>query len=1362
MYRIVLFLGLAAVLTLLPAKAADEGGKPLTDADVRLALGPASALIRVVKTAPAIDGRPYDEAWKDAPAARLRYADPDIVGPAKFGGDVRVVADAEHLYVCFNGRTKGDPKGEKRAADDPKILEDNFFAFCLLDPASKAQPPTKGVLVAVNPEGSLYHAEWKDGAWSAAWNPSSVEAQSNAQYGWWSVELKIGLKDLAVATEGKPVWFANFLRRNSTGAAPKADDRDDRNSVCAWAPSFDWLALKPNAALGALVDPQAKDFAKVTAPFRLREPIVTPPDTLAFEFSEAELENIYPGRKVRLVPTVEKAPVVDGDASDEAWLRMPLETLGFLDAELEGRPEKNATLISVVSDKENLYALFQCEETQVEKIVADDRAIWTNDVVDLLLDVGRSFDYGGGNYYGMEVNSKARASLYNGNGFEWRPKSFKTAAKIGKGLWTVEMKVSFADLGIEPKNFPKVFGANFTRSRAIDRSDAEGDPTVANTDFAWAPNLLDTPHVLDTFGVLYLQAGNALPDELLENLKAKGKDSAALGLKVYEWPKQKVENVPALPPRTAKFKQAPKVEVKDGKATVTFEVAEPVDAAVSIVDEKGATVRHLAAGQLGDKAPPPLKAASNAQAIGWDFTDDYGKPVPAGAYKARVGLGVQANFERVLIGDPHRMSNVMGLAVDATGVVYVLMEDAGPAHYRIANIMAYSREGKFQRHVLPFPARLPKEKVYGANVIANPEGGYLPIVYQALLHSYIPQFGSLRMQRPVVTKDGHLLVTNTVDEIRMRVPKRIFKLGTDGSVERDYLGPLLGAEAFRGKAAMALSPDERWLYVTGLAGKAMWVADPPHHAVYRFDLKGENPPLADGYAPVWLGERFVPGADEAHFSDPNGIAVDAKGNIYVADTGNDRIAVFTPEGKFVRALKVKAPDQVEVHPKTGALYVFSLGGREHRIVKLDADGKEQASLAFPKDKRATTILALDPTAEPPVLWFIAERRAVHKVIDQGGKLVDQGDVIHAQGDTANDLNRRNNLQNFELVQDGKQIYIYGLRYDAETGKFLPGDKTEPLVRGNDGRLYHFVPKWEIRRFTADGKPDPFPKGVKGSEPGLEGVLPAKACYYFTVDKQGNVYTMSDQLDKTFGTAVHKYRNDGSLERTDFIQLPLPAKSSGPVATLDCGPDGNFYLACNIKEPGNTVPKLFEGRLPAYHGDAFAEGAVYPTPRMFYEHFYGTIAKFGPDGGKIVFDDDGQWLVGSNYGGIRRAKIDGIQWAHLGLSPLVYRNRDHARCTCEHASFGMDGYGRMFLPDAFRCHVEVIDTNANVLTRFGRYGNQDARGPGSPEGEPEIGFACPVRVRVHENACYVADRIDHRILKLKLSYLAQEEAAFAKP
>ncbi len=89
------------------------------------------------------------------------------------------------------------------------------------------------------------------------------------------------------------------------------------------------------------------------------------------------------------------------------------------------------------------------------------------------------------------------------------------------------------------------------------------------------------------------------------------------------------------------------------------------------------------------------------------------------------------------------------------------------------------------------------------------------------------------------------------------------------------------------------------------------------------------------------------------FKEPEGAVVDGQGWIFVADTGNDRVAVYTSTGGFVRyygaeehagkekddipvALRLNEPAGLAVD-KEGAVYVADTGNK--RVVKLSPDGE---------------------------------------------------------------------------------------------------------------------------------------------------------------------------------------------------------------------------------------------------------------------------------------------------------------------------------------------------------------------------------------------------------------------------------------
>ena len=118
-----------------------------------------------------------------------------------------------------------------------------------------------------------------------------------------------------------------------------------------------------------------------------------------------------------------------------------------------------------------------------------------------------------------------------------------------------------------------------------------------------------------------------------------------------------------------------------------------------------------------------------------------------------------------------------------------------------------------------------------------------------------------------------------------------------------------------------------------------YVADSGNNRVQKFDPQGQL-----------VTDWGVGGAADGQFQEPWGLAVDAEGNLYVADTWQHRIQKFDPQGKFVTMWgtfvetkdpaaetgKFWGPRDIAVDAE-GNLYVTDTGNK--RVQKFSPDGQ---------------------------------------------------------------------------------------------------------------------------------------------------------------------------------------------------------------------------------------------------------------------------------------------------------------------------------------------------------------------------------------------------------------------------------------
>ena len=133
-----------------------------------------------------------------------------------------------------------------------------------------------------------------------------------------------------------------------------------------------------------------------------------------------------------------------------------------------------------------------------------------------------------------------------------------------------------------------------------------------------------------------------------------------------------------------------------------------------------------------------------------------------------------------------------------------------------------------------------------------------------------------------VGDDGSIYMTDAGEH------NRIQKIAPDGKITRIAGGPEGSGDGVFDKALFN-SPSGLAI----LPGGDLVVADTGNNCIRRVPVRGETSTVAGDGKPGYADGP----ARAAQFNGPIGVAVDTRGNIYVADSYNDRIRMITPEGQ---------------------------------------------------------------------------------------------------------------------------------------------------------------------------------------------------------------------------------------------------------------------------------------------------------------------------------------------------------------------------------------------------------------------------------------------------------------------------------
>jgi hypothetical protein len=791
--------------------------------------------------------------------------------------------------------------------------------------------------------------------------------------------------------------------------------------------------------------------------------------------------------------------------------------------------------------------------------------------------------------------------------------------------------------------------------------------------------------------------------------------------------------------QTLEFSASPKATRDGNGVTVSFALAKPADVEVAIVDARGTVVRHLAAGVLGGKNPPPAPLQPGLeQKILWDGRNDLGGEAAGGPFKVQVRAGMSVVFGRFLGGSPYTgavvqmpyRAPVNGLVVDGDGNLIVKMMSAVGSHGNSGmwpwHLRKFDRNGDYVRTILPYGAETSPEKASGVDLLRTPEGRFTP----SLKTSLYPVFSVLGNEIGPRLIDGRILFIHSE-------ARRLNFLSIDGTNRLETVAMWPAKTKVNCPAwldiQVALSPDGKTAYYSNIAGVAYDGKKPadidpawPQGRIYRHDLSKPEPvPFFDLALPQ--GDYWMPSAWDKKTA-ASGIDTDAQGNVLVGDLVNQEVVEISPDGRKLSATKVPWPDKVIVSRKTGALYVVSRkvsrgGLPPATLLKIAGRGDSAKVVAeLPLKGTVGGALTLD---ERGILWLAGQEKEGEKTGDLLLRIEDRGTTLAAGSVPL--LNRDADAIGFvgymDVDREAELVYVTGngsgvWRYQGESGQGgrLP-IKAVDLAIGPGGHLYTWgLGSYDgpIARFTRDLKPAPLGDAVPHTYGRLygRGGRGAAVCG-MDVDTQGRVYA-------TYGTNechVRVYDEKGRLmdfprkeTRGDVKGEVVPAVITGVTGyggSLRVDLQGNLYLL------QQGVPK----GTPAAPGHEKDEA---------YRHAVGTIYKFPPSGGEIETQ---------NYNVVG---VKGAVALYPGCGPVSRWNAVGA-CACTKPRFDVDDYGRLYVPNAITFSVSVRDNADNEIVRFGSYGNFDTTGAALPMG-------WPVAAGASDRFIYVGDALNHRIVR----------------
>lgn len=892
------------------------------------------------------------------------------------------------------------------------------------------------------------------------------------------------------------------------------------------------------------------------------------------------------------------------------------------------------------------------------------------------------------------------------------------------------------------------------------------------------------------------------------------------------------------------FVQKPKLFLDGDSVTIEFTTKNFCDVTIAIEDEAGNIVCHFANGILGVNAPLPFQKNSKHQKIVWDGKNDSGVYLNNKAdLLVRVSLGLKAQYEKPLFWEPKKRISQVIPQIKACEEGVLVFEGFGTDHLRL-----YDREGNYVRTIYPFPnAKL--NEVQGLDWHIYPQDGNKIPLKKGTQESTLLTSGTTG-----VVFNSYKL-GNGVGAFAMDVRGkhialsglRLNRLATDGSSGgKNIYGPAVYSFKKPGEknkilesdwvpaTSIAFSPDSKWLYLTGYS----WADVGCHPGVMKMEYDGDKSPE------IFVGamELAKSGVEEGQFKCATSVDCDNEGRVYVTDFMNDRIQIFSPEGKLLKIINTPKPALIRIHRKTNEIYCFSWGMMNQLmsppaygspkvkptliVFGAFANPKKINEIALPIPEQFSYVLGhgaarwpilytaeIDSWATPTTIWLGKE------AVNNQTFGVASGNGGQTQGYTGRGIQVfKINKDKLEKISDfgedalksvirttppiylAQKLYVNPknhklyvaegdidvgkstnelLEIDPESGKInlikLPFP-AEEICFDLEGLIY-IRTHTEVARFDPNGWRDvPWDYGeerdsLAGTKIEAHSVLVLPAEKPVTFHQNGMWINAKGHLS----VSCTNYRVP--FKKPIEGNVGLPANKGADKKYLpQMYPGRTRWNEIHVWDKHGKM--IFEDAIPGLHiheglaidknDNLFVMASVNRTG--YFNPLMGTLIKAVPkqakiytEGAEIPMSEDNK---PKRLHDMKNTWIEKNEWLYGGVGFMGQNFSAPINCDCCRTRFTLDLFGRSFAPEVGHHSVAVLDTNGNLITRIGQYGNEMDGKPLVPhpnlKNAPSIGgdevalFYGAYLATDSDRRLFIADSGNNRIVSVKLGYFIDEK------